>query len=84
MCHLQNLALNMQERYYELYIYLSTISSITRAANIVGTDIISQYLIKSKKLYLISWFLSIEVHIIPAKGPIGDSNAPIFDSIIAA
>jgi hypothetical protein len=53
-----------------------------REASIVGTEIIMPYFTKSRKVYFISCFLSMDVHIIPASAPTGVRNAPIFDPII--
>ena len=75
--------MNKKEPKLALFFYI-IINNPSRDTVSVGREMIAPYLMKSKKLNLISCFFKIDNHIIPAKAPIGVKNAPIFDPIIDA
>ena len=75
--------MNKKEPFKALFFYIIINNPSSDTAK-VGIDIIAPYLMKSKKLNLISCFFKMDNHIIPARAPIGVKKAPIFEPIIEA
>ena len=65
-------------------VFYNSIDNINKLIVIVGIDIIIPYFTKSIKRYLILYFESKLVNIIPANAPIGVKKAPILEPIILA